>query len=83
MERPKLSGENAEQIINLLRDNPGVSMTLADIADETELPVEDLGAYLEELSAHNLLVHDVTPDEVDVWSFPDEYQTGTTGVDAS
>jgi hypothetical protein len=40
MERPKLDGETAERIINLLRNNPSVSMTLGDIADGTELPVE-------------------------------------------
>lgn len=39
MERPKLTSELAERIVNLLRDNPGISMTLGDIADETDLPV--------------------------------------------
>jgi len=81
VERPKLTPELAERIINLLRDNPGVSMTLADISDETDLPVEDLAVYLAELTEHNLIVNDTTPDAIDVYRFPDEYQTGTTAVD--
>jgi DNA-binding IclR family transcriptional regulator len=78
MEQPKLTAAMAERIVNLLRDNPGVSQTLADIADATEQPVENVAAYLEDLAGHGLVIHDTTPDGVDVYSFPAEYQRGTT-----
>jgi hypothetical protein len=78
MEQPKLTGETADRIINLLRDNPGVSMTLSDISNMLSIPVEDLAAYLEELSGEaRPLFHEVTPDGVDVYSFPAELQRGT------
>jgi predicted ArsR family transcriptional regulator len=79
MEQPKLTSDRAELIVNLLRDNPGVSMTLADIADETGLAVEDLAAHLEDLVSHHLVIREVTPDGFDVYRFPDEYQRGSTG----
>jgi hypothetical protein len=79
MEQPQLTGELAERIINLLRDNPGVSLTLTDISDMLAIPVEELAAHLEELSeGDGPLLHDLTPDGVDVYSFPAEYQRGTT-----
>lgn len=78
MENPKLTSERAEQIINLLRDNPGVSMTLGDIADAVNLPIEDIGAHMEELVAHNLVLQDTSDDGFDTYSFPAEYQRGTT-----
>ncbi len=78
MSDPKLTPGRAEQIINLLRDNPGVSMTLGDISDATGIPVEDLAAHLEELERHNLIFHDTTADGFDTYSFPAEYQRGTT-----
>jgi hypothetical protein len=79
MEQPQLTGDLAERIINLLRDNPGVSLTLTDISDMLAIPVEELAAHLEELSgANGPLLHDLTPDGVDVYSFPAEYQRGTT-----
>jgi hypothetical protein len=81
MENPKLTPDRAEQIINTLRDNPGVEMTLSDIADATGLPVEDLGAHLEELIDHDLLIKSTTADGFDVYTFPVAFQRGSTGVD--
>jgi hypothetical protein len=78
MEQPKLTAELAERIINLLRDNPGVSLPLSDIADATAQPVEDLAVYLEDLAARGIVIHATTPDGVDVYAFPAEYQRGTT-----
>ncbi len=77
MERPKLSSENAEHIVNLLRDNPGVAMTLGDISDQTGLPVEELGAYLDELVRHVLVETETTADGFDVYRFPADFQRGT------
>ncbi len=77
MEEPKLTSGRAELIINLLRDNPGVSMTLADIEDETNLPVEELAAHLVELVDHGVLEQETTPDGFDVYRFPADYQRGT------
>lgn len=77
MERPQLSSEIAEAVVNLLRDNPGVSMTLDQISEELNLPVEDLAAYLDELVGHKLVVQDTTPDGFDTFAFPAEYQRGT------
>jgi hypothetical protein len=81
MENPKLTSDRAELIINTLRDNPGVEMTLGDIADATGLPIEDLGAYLEDLSDRAMLLKSTTADGFDVYTFPAEYQRGATGVD--
>jgi hypothetical protein len=79
MEQPRLTGDLAERIINLLRDNPGVSLTLGDIGDMLAIPVEELAVYLEELSTGDgPLLHDLAPDGVDLYSFPAEYQRGTT-----
>ena len=78
MERPKLTSERAEQLINLLRDNPGVSMTLGDLSDETGIPIDEIGAHMEELVDHNLVLKDTADDGVDTYSFPAEYQRGTT-----
>ncbi len=78
MERPKLTSERAEMIINLLRDNPGVPMTLADISDETGLPADELGAHLEELLSHGLILNEVTGDGLDTYRFPDEFQRGAS-----
>ena len=77
MEQSKLTPERAEQIINLLRNNPGIEMTLGDIADETELPVDQLAADLEELAGHALIEKATTVDGFDVYRFPAEYQRGT------
>ena len=77
MDEPKLTSDRAETIINLLRDNPGVSMTLADIGDETNLPVEELAAHLEDLVARGMLEAETTPDGFDVYRFPADYQSGT------
>ena len=77
MERPKLTPERAETIVNLLRDNPGVSMTLGDIADATDVPVEELGAHLDELVDHGLVETETTADGFDVYRFPSDYQSGT------
>jgi hypothetical protein len=78
MEQPKLTAELAERIINLLRDNPGVSLPLSDIADATAQPVEDLAVYLEDLAERGLVIQSTTPDGVDVYTFPSEFQRGTT-----
>ena len=77
MERPELTGERAEVIIGVLRDNPGVSMTLADIGDATNLPIEDLAAHLEELVSHEVVVKETTEDGFDVYRFPHDYQRGS------
>ncbi len=77
MERTPLTSERAELLINLLRNNPGVDMTLADISDATSLPVPELAAQLEDLAARHMLIKDITPDGFDVYRFPDEYQRGT------
>ena len=52
-----------ERIINLLRDNPGVSLSLSDIADAMALPVEDLAVYLEDLAARGLVINYGDPAE--------------------
>jgi hypothetical protein len=78
MERHKLSSENAELIINTLRDNPGVDMTLADLSDLTAIPVDELAAYCADLASRVLIEHETTPDGFDVYRFPDEYQRGST-----
>lgn len=78
MNDPKLSSDQAEQIINLLRDNPGVSQSLSDIADATGLSIEEVAAHMVELADNGPLLHDVTPDGVDVYHFPAEYQRGST-----
>lgn len=77
MERPKLTPEIAEQIVNLLRNNPGLSLTMSDIADETGLAVEDVAAYMEELSGRSFVLRETTDDGYDVYRFPDEYQRGS------
>jgi hypothetical protein len=79
MERPQLTPERAEMLITLLRDNPGVSMTLSTIADETGLPVEDIAAYFEELASQQVIVKETTVDGFDTYRFAVETQTGTTG----
>jgi len=79
MEHPQLTPARAEAIINLLRDNPGVSMTLGDISDGTGLPVEDVAAYLSDLGSSEVIVKETTPDGFDTYRFAVEFQTGTTG----
>ena len=80
MENPKLTADRAEQIINTLRDNPGVEMTLGDIADAVGMPIADLGAYLEDLSDRNMLIKRTTNDGFDVYTFPVAFQRGSKGV---
>jgi hypothetical protein len=77
MERPKLTPERAELIINFLRNNPGVDMTLGDIGDQTALPVEDLGVYLTDLVSRRMLEHETTVDGFDIYRFPADFQRGT------
>lgn len=78
---PRLTPALAERIINLLRDNPGVSLTMIDISDMLKIPVEELAAHLEELSGENRpLIHDITPDGVDVYFYPAEYQRGESAM---
>lgn len=78
MEQPKLTSERAEQLINVLRDNPGVSMTLADIADQTGIPLEEAAAHLEELISHHLVLKNTTSDGFDTYRFPADFQRGST-----
>jgi DNA-binding IclR family transcriptional regulator len=78
VDNPKLTSERAEQIIYLLRDNPGVEMTLGDIADETGLPTAELAAHLEELNDHGLVLKATTTDGFDTYSFPADFQRGAT-----
>ena len=75
MERPKLTSEQAETIINLLRDNPGIEMTLPLISDNTGIPVEDLAVYLKELEDNKKVLHDTTSDGIDVYRFPPHYRS--------
>jgi hypothetical protein len=78
VERVHLTSERAETIINLLRDNPGVSMTTGDIADATDIPVDELAAHLEELVDHEHIVKETTVDGYDTFYFPAERQRGST-----
>ncbi len=55
MERPKLTPDTAELIINLLRNHPGVDMTLGDISDETALPADTLAAFLADLVRRRII----------------------------
>ncbi|HMQ33035.1 MAG TPA: hypothetical protein PKD53_20055 [Chloroflexaceae bacterium] len=81
MSDPKLTPGQAERIINFLRDNPGVSLTLIDLSDALKIPVEDLAAYLEDLSREGQpLVHELTPDGVDVYFYPSELQRGESSL---
>ena len=77
MERPELTPDTAELIINLLRNNPGVDMTLGDISDETALPADTLAAHLADLARREMIEHETTPDGFDVYRFPSEYQRGS------
>ena len=77
MDEPKLTPDLAERLINLLRDNPGASMTIGDISDEMGLPAEELGAHLDDLVERAVLEKDTTPDGFDVYRFPADYQRGT------
>jgi hypothetical protein len=77
MENPKLTPDDAELIINLLRNNPGVDMTLGDIGDQTGLPVEVLAAHLASLVSGRKIEHGTTVDGFDVYRFPDDYQRGS------
>ncbi len=77
MERPKLTPDTAELIINLLRNHPGVDMTLGDISDETALPADTLAAFLADLVRRRIIEHETTPDGFDVYRFPDDFQRGT------
>ncbi len=77
MEKPKLTAEHAELIINLLRNHPGVDMTLGDISDQTALPADELGAYLADLVSRSMIEQETTADGFDVYRFPAEFQRGT------
>ncbi|HSH78331.1 MAG TPA: hypothetical protein VLA19_07340 [Herpetosiphonaceae bacterium] len=73
MERPKRSAENAERIANLLRDNPGVAMTVGDITGKTGLPSDDL-------AAHMSVETDTTAGGFHVYPFPAQVQRGTMAL---
>ena len=75
MERPKMTSEQAETIINVLRDNPGIEMTLSMISDNTAIPVEDLAVYLKELEDNQKVLRTTTPDGHAVYRFPPAYRT--------
>ncbi len=77
MERYQLTAERAELIINFLRNNPGLAMTLGDISDETALPPEELAAYLTDLVSRAVLEQETTVDGFDVYRFPADYQRGS------
>ena len=77
MEQPQLTPDTAELIINLLRNHPGVDMTLGDISDQTALPLDTLAAFLADLVPRRMLEHATTPDGFDVYRFPGDYQRGT------
>ena len=46
MHKTTPTSEHAAAIINLLRDNPSVGMTLTDVSDQTDIPVDELAADL-------------------------------------
>ena len=73
----QLTPERADRIISLLRDNPGVSMTLTDISDETEIEIAALAAHLADLAERGVLYHEISHDGVDLYSFPQEFQRGS------
>jgi DNA-binding IscR family transcriptional regulator len=77
MEEQKLTSDRADAIITLLRENPGVSMTIGDISDATNIPVEELAAHLTELSGKGVIDSETTADGFDVYRFPDEQRRGT------
>ncbi len=77
MERPTLTPETAEDVINFLRNNPGASMTLGQLSDELGFPAEDLAAHLNDLVRRKILEQDTTSDGFDVFRFPDDYQRGS------
>lgn len=81
MSDPKLTSGLAERIVNFLRDNPGVSQTLVDLSDALKIPVEELASYLEDLSREGQpLIHEITPDGVDVYFYPSELQRGESSL---
>jgi predicted ArsR family transcriptional regulator len=77
MEEQKLTPERADAIIMLLRENPGVSMTLGDISDATGLPTEEVAAHLVDLTAKGAIDSETTADGFDIYRFPDEHRRGT------
>jgi hypothetical protein len=52
-------------------------MTLGDIGDATNVPVDELAANLEELVDHALIEKETTVDGFDVYRFPADNQRGT------
>ena len=52
-------------------------MTLSDIADGTELPVEDLAVYLQELTDHQYVVAETDDEGFNRYRFPENQQRGT------
>ncbi len=52
-------------------------MTLGDIADGTELLVEDLAVYVEELTDHQHVVAETDEDGFGRFRFPENQQRGT------
>ena len=77
MDEPRLTSDRADAIISLLRDNPGVSMTLPDIGDATDLPVDELAVHLEDLVEREVLEKETMVDGYDVFRFPADYQRGS------
>lgn len=77
MERHKLNAAQAELIINTLRNNPGVDMTLSDISDETGIEVAELAAYLDDLVEREYIDSDTTGDGFDVYRFHETAQRGS------
>jgi hypothetical protein len=70
MEQPKLTAETTERIINFLRDNPGVSMTLSDLANLLKFPIEELAAHLETFAERGMVIKETAVDGVDSYSYP-------------
>ncbi len=77
MESQKLDADRAEAIINLLRDNPGISMSLGDINYAIGVLADLLAAHLAEMIQKGILEGDTTPDGYDVYRFPATNQRGT------
>jgi hypothetical protein len=52
-------------------------MMLGDIADGTDLPVEDVAVYMQELADHQHVVAETDDDGFDMYRFPENQQRGT------
>ncbi len=75
MDLPKYTTSEAREVMKVLRAHSGAPMTLRDIADEMELPVEELTMHLEALSRHGLILKETAAGWFDIYRAPDEYES--------